>query len=189
MGDRIRGFIAIPLPREVIDRARTLQAQLREAGLRMRWVRPEAMHLTLKFLGDIDRTRIGEIDQALGTAVASTGPLALSAKGLGVFPTAKKARVLWMGVAGETSLLGNLHGRLDAQLTGLGFQAEKRRFNAHLTLARTRGRLDPQLLVSCIATIGGFEGVPFKAGKIVLYQSDLKSSGAVYTALAARDLK
>ena len=188
MGDRIRAFIAIPLPREVIDQARKLQDQLREEGLRMRWTRPEAMHLTLKFLGDIDRARSAEIEKALAAVGGPGGPLALAAKGLGVFPTVKKARVLWMGIAGKTHLLLAIHSRLEGQLAALGFQPEKRRFNAHLTLARAREPLDPRRLVSCIESIGGFKAVPFEARQIVLYQSELKPEGAVYTALASGDL-
>ncbi len=189
MGDRIRAFIAMPLPREVIDQARELQQQLRQESLRMRWVRPAAIHLTLKFLGDIDPHRVGDIEKALETAASSTGPLALAVKGIGVFPTLKRVRVLWMGIAGETSLLLECHQNLDAQLAKMGFKPEKRRFNAHLTLARAKGRLDPHRLVRCLETIGGFEAVPFAGRQITLYQSDLKPDGAVYTRLASRDLE
>jgi 2'-5' RNA ligase len=187
MGDRIRAFIAIPLPREVIDRARRLQQQLRQEGLR--WVRPEAIHLTLKFLGDIDRSWIADIEKALEATAGSSGPMALAAKGIGVFPTVKKARVLWMGIAGETQLLFECQQNLDAQLAPLGFTPGKRRFNAHLTLARAKGRLDPHRLIRCMDTIGGFEAVPFAARQITLYQSDLRPDGAVYTRLASKELE
>ncbi len=189
MGDRIRAFIAIPLPREVIDQARELQQQLRQEGLRMRWVRPAAIHLTLKFLGDIGPNRVGDIEKALEATASSTDPLPLAAKGIGVFPTLKKVRVLWMGIAGETPLLLECHQNLDAQLAEIGFKPEKRRFNAHLTLARARGRLDPHRLVRCMETIGGFKAVPFVGRRITLYQSDLKPAGAVYTRLASKDLE
>ena len=188
MGDRIRAFIAIPLPREVIDRARRLQQQLRQEGLRMRWVRPEAIHLTLKFLGDIDRSWIAGIEKALEATAGSSGTMALAAKGIGVFPTVKKTRVLWMGISGETPLLFECHRNLDAQLAPLGFTPGKRRFNAHLTLARAKGRLDPHRLVRCLEIIGGFEAVPFAARQITLYQSDLRPDGAVYTRLVSKDL-
>ncbi len=188
MGDRIRAFIAIPLPREVIDQARDLQQQLRQEGLRMRWVRPAAIHLTLKFLGDIDPNQVVDIEKAIEATANSTGPLALAAKGIGVFPTLKKVRVLWMGISGETSLLLECHQNLDVQLALMGLRQEKRRFNAHLTLARAKGRLDPHRLVRCMETIGGFEAVPFTGRQITLYQSDLKPDGAVYTRLASKDL-
>jgi len=188
MGASIRAFIAIPLPREVIDRARELQEQLRAAGLRLRWVRPRAIHLTLKFLGDIERARIADIETALTATAGSARPLRLAAQGLGVFPGVKKARVLWMGIAGETPALLKIQRHLEAGLVPLGFKAEKRRFSAHLTLARAKGRLDPHRLVECLETGGGFEAVPFEAREIVLFQSELKPDGAVYTRLASKNL-
>ena len=188
MGASIRAFIAIPLPRVVIDRARELQSRLRAEGLRLRWVRPRAIHLTLKFLGDIERARIAEIETALAAAAGFTGPLKLAAQGLGVFPGVKRARVLWMGIAGETPALLTLQRHLETGLVPLGFKAEKRRFNAHLTLARAKGRLDPRRLVRCLETLGGFAAVPFEAREIVLFQSALKPDGAVYTRLVSKNL-
>jgi len=187
MGDRIRAFIAIPLPREVIEHARHLQGELQTMGLRMRWVRPGAIHLTLKFLGDIDKSRVPGIGKAMAMTAGSVGPPALAAKGIGVFPNVKKARVLWMGLAGETVLLVDIHKRLEEQLAPLGIKPENRRFSAHLTLERTRGRLDPHSVVSCIEAIGGLAAVPFAVRQMVLYQSELKPDGAVYTALVSRD--
>ena len=189
MGDRIRAFIAIPLPRAVIDRARKLQQSLREEGLRMRWVRPEAIHLTLRFLGDIEPGRVADIENALEATVGATAAMALVAKGIGVFPTVKKARVLWMGVAGETPLLLACQKKLGAQLAPLGYEPEKRRFSAHLTLARAKGRLDPRRLVRCLERLGGFEAVPFTARRLELYQSDLKPGGAIYTRLVSKAFK
>jgi len=187
MEDRIRAFIAIPLPRQVKDTARMLQRRLQEAGVRMRWVKPGAMHLTLRFLGDIDENRVPGIEKTLAETVNKTDPPALSVKGIGVFPNVKKARVFWMGIAGRTPRLFDIRNRLENKLARLGYETERRRFSAHLTLGRARGRLDPRLLVRCIETIGGFQAVPFTARKLVLYKSDLRPDGAVYTALAVRE--
>jgi len=185
MGDRLRAFIAIPLPGDVKAQAREIQTQFRNTGLRLRWVKPHGMHLTLKFLGDIDQARVPAIETALQAAAGAGPPLTLAAKGIGVFPTVKKARVLWMGVAGDTPALHAIYGRLESQLETLGFKPEKRRFNAHLTLARAKGRLDPARLVGAMEAIGRFDPVPFEAREIVLYHSDLKPDGAVHTKLAA----
>ena len=185
MKESIRAFIAIPLPGEVKAQARAIQTEFRETGLRLRWVKPHGMHLTLKFLGDIDRIQVAGLETALEAAAGTSPVLNLAAKGLGVFPTLKKARVLWMGVAGETPALHAVYKHLETQLTPLGFKPEKRRFNAHLTLARAKGRLDPGRLVGALETIGGFEPVPFAARDLVLYRSDLKPDGAIHTKLAA----
>ena len=184
MKKSIRAFIAIPLPGEVKAQAREIQAQFGDTGLRLRWVKPRGMHLTLKFLGDIEQTQTAALEAALESAAGSSPVLKLAAKGLGVFPTLKKARVLWMGVAGDTPALHTVHQHLETQLVPLGFKPEKRRFNAHLTLARAKGRLDPARLVGALENIGGFEPIMFAARELVLYHSDLKPDGAVYTKLA-----
>jgi len=183
--ERIRAFIAIPIPGEVKAQALDIQTQFRKAGLRLRWVKPHGMHLTLKFLGDIDRAQVAAIETALQTAAGTSPPLKLAAQGIGVFPAPKKARVLWIGVAGDTSALHAIHGRLENALEPLGFKPEKRRFSAHLTLARAKGRLDPIQLVGGMETIGRFEPVWFEAREVALFRSDLKPDGAVYTKLAA----
>jgi len=183
--ESIRAFIAIPLPGEVKAQARDIQTQFHKTGLRLRWVKPHGIHLTLKFLGDIDRAQVAAIEAALQAATGAWPVLNLAAKGIGVFPTVKKARVLWMGVAGDTSALHAIHGRLQSELEPLGFKPEKRRFNAHLTLARAKGRLDPGRLVGGMETIGRFEPIPFAAREVILYRSDLKPDGAVYTKLTA----
>ena len=188
MRDRIRAFIAIPLPRQVTEKARMLQEHLQAAGVRMRWVRPGAIHLTLRFLGDIDKSRVPEIEKALVVTADRTGPLVLAAKGIGVFPGVKKARVLWMGISGETPRLFDTRKFLEEELARRGYRPEKKRFSAHLTLGRARGRLDPRLLVRCMGTVGAFEAVPFTARQLVLYESDLRPDGAVYTALVTRKL-
>ncbi len=189
MGHRIRAFIAVPLPAEVRDHARRLQGLLQEQGLGMRWVKPDAIHLTLKFLGDIDNEQVPVLEKALAAVALGTPPLALAVKGLGVFPNVKKARVLWMGLAGETALLHAAHKRLETQLVLMGYKPEKRRYSAHLTLARARGVLDPHRLVRCMEAAGGFEAVAFTARQMVLYQSDLRPGGAVYTVLVKKSLE
>jgi len=183
--ESIRAFIAIPLPGDVKAQAREIQTQFRDTGLRLRWVKPHGIHLTLKFLGDIDRTQVPVVETVLQVAAGTSPPLNLAAKGIGVFPTVKKARVLWMGVAGDTPALHTFYGRLETQLETLGFKPEKRRFNAHLTLARAKGRLDPARLVGAMEAIGRFEPIRFEAREVVLYRSELKPDGAVYTKLAA----
>lgn len=185
MKESIRAFIAIPLPGDVKGLAREIQMQFRNTGLRLRWVKPHGMHLTLKFLGDIERAQVPVIETALQAAAGNSPPLNLAAKGLGVFPTVKKARVLWMGVTGDTPALHTFYGRLETQLETQGFKPDKRRFNAHLTLARAQGRLDPTRLVGAMEAIGRFEPIRFEAREVVLYRSELKPDGAVYTKLAA----
>jgi 2'-5' RNA ligase len=96
--------------------------------------------------------------------------------------------VLWIGIGGETERLGQLHGRLDAELERIGFTRDKRPFRAHLTLARAKGAVNTRLLLDAMQTRGQYTVRPFQARQIILYQSDLRPQGAVYTARAKVDL-
>jgi RNA 2',3'-cyclic 3'-phosphodiesterase len=184
----LRTFVAVPLPDAVRNASGRLQERLRRQGLSMRWVKPGGIHLTLKFLGDVSTDALDGIAAALGQVAADAAPIALRAAGLGVFPGIRNPRVLWMGIQGATDRLIDLAGRVDAGLAACGFVPEKRPFRAHLTLARARSPVDPRHLGEILIAEGGFDPIPFSADAIVLYQSELKPDGAVYTRLATRPL-
>jgi 2'-5' RNA ligase len=182
----IRAFIAFPLPDPVIAHLRTLQESLGEAGLDdLRFVRPENIHLTLRFLGDVDPSAVDGIADAMTEAAADTPPLSLTAKGIGAFPTVRKARVVWAGLAGATAELISFQGRVAEALELRGFPRERRRFTAHLTLARVRERqtVDPERLVAAMESLNALASPPFSAGELTLFQSELRPGGAVYTPL------
>ena len=184
----VRAFIAFPLPPEVIAHIRQIQAGIRAHDFPLRWVRPENIHLTLKFLGDTEQSAIGEIAGAMAETVRDTEPLTLEARGLGVFPGVRKPRVLWAGLAGETEALIRLQGRLADKLADLGFPRESRPFRAHLTLARTKGRTEARRLVQAMSEFGALASPPFATDEMVLYRSDLRPAGAVYTRLESVSL-
>ncbi len=184
MPETLRTFVAVPLPETVRDVAARLQDRLRHQGLSMRWVKPEGIHLTLKFLGDVSSDALDGIAAVLARVAAGAAPLDLRAAGLGVFPGIRQPRVLWMGIQGPTDRLIGLARRIDSDLADCGFAVEKRPFRAHLTLARARAPIEPRHLGEALAAEGGFDPVPFAAGEIVLYRSELKPDGAVYTRLA-----
>ncbi len=188
MADTLRAFIAIPLPPEVTDLAADLQTRLRSGGLKLRWVRLQGMHLTLKFLGDIPESLVGDLGRAMQRAGSGFGSVDLTTQGMGVFPGIRRPRVLWLGIGGETERLGQLHGRLDAELEQIGFARDKRPFRAHLTLARAKGVVNARLLLDAMQTRGQYAARPFQAQQMILYQSDLQPRGAVYTARAKVDL-
>ncbi|MFP4309053.1 MAG: RNA 2',3'-cyclic phosphodiesterase, partial [Desulfococcaceae bacterium] len=109
----IRAFIAFSLPEPVIAHLRILQKSLRDAGLDdLRFVRPENIHLTLRFLGDVDPSAVDAIAGAMAEAAAEAAPLSLTARGIGAFPAVRKARVVWAGLAGETAELISFRGRV-----------------------------------------------------------------------------
>ena len=190
---QIRTFIAIELD-ETINAALTdLQGQLKAEAPRgsVRWVRPEGIHLTLKFLGDVPVNSIGEVEQALTQACAGFSAFSFSVEGLGCFPNPRRPRVVWVGVREESGALKRLQKAVEDGMEKLGFAPEGRRFHAHLTLGRTQRRASSgdvrrlgQLVTETdIGLLGQME-----VRAVSLIKSDLRPTGAVYTQLAAARL-
>ncbi len=181
--ESLRTFIAFPLPASIRDHIQSIQDGVRAEGLRMRWVKPENIHLTLKFLGNVAPADIEGIAEAMAETVQSAPVIRLGAKGLGVFPGISRPRVLWVGLQGETHALIEIQKRLDERLGRIGIAPDTRPFKAHLTIARAKGSLNSKTLAEAMAVLGNTESAPFTADKMVLYQSELKPDGAVYTRL------
>ena len=188
MSDTIRTFIAFQLPGKIISSIRKVQDGIKSYGFKIRWVHPENIHLTLKFLGDIDTVDIEKIGDAVIRTVKGHAPLSLTAKGIGVFPAIKRPRVIWAGITGQIDLLIGLQKILDETLEEIGFPKESRSFKGHLTLGRMKGKIDPKRLVDAIKEFQGFESETFVADKIFLFKSELKPAGAVYTKLMSVSL-
>jgi 2'-5' RNA ligase len=132
----IRAFIAIELDRAVLQRIGEATASLQDQIPGIRWTPDENRHLTLKFLGDIDESRVESIGKALERELSLFPRFTIHAKGLGVFPEVRKPRILWVGVEGIP--LVQLAERVDIALATLGFEREQRRFTPHLTIGRWR---------------------------------------------------
>lgn len=158
----------------------------------MRWVDPNSIHLTLKFLGDIDVNMTGKITAVMEEAVRGVHPLHLEISGLGVFPNPRRVQVVWVGLTGELERLGQLQKRIEAGLTPLGFAAESRSFTPHLTLARVRERATPYERQDLGRLI---EGTHFEAAcglnveSVNLMKSQLTREGPVHTRLSSVVLK
>lgn len=158
----------------------------------MRWVDPNSIHLTLKFLGDIDVNMTGKITAVMEEAVRGVHPLHLEISGLGVFPNPRRVQVVWVGLTGELERLGQLQKRIEAGLTPLGFAAESRSFTPHLTLARVRDRATPYERQDLGRLI---EGTHFEADcglnveSVNLMKSQLTREGPVHTRLSSVVLK
>ena len=188
MPDTTRAFIAIELPEEIIAFIRKIQEGLRSYGFKARWVRPENIHLTLKFLGDINNEDIKKAGDAIISAASENASMSLGAKGIGFFPGVKRSRVIWTGIAGQTRELAELQKTLDGKLDTIGFPKEKRPFKGHLTIARIKRKIDARRLVDAMKEFGRFESKTFMADEVILFKSELKPSGAVYTKLMSAAL-
>jgi len=188
MSDTTRAFIAIELPEEIIAFIRKIQEGIKSYGFKARWVRPENIHLTLKFLDNINNEDIKKAGDAIISAAGENASMSLGAKGIGVFPGVKRPRVIWTGIAGQTKELTDLQKTLDGKLETVGFPKEKRPFKGHLTIARIKGKVDARRLIDAMKEFGRFESKTFIADEVVLFKSELKPSGAVYTKLMSAAL-
>ena len=188
MGQTQRVFIAIALPDALAVRMKALQDQLKNAGLKLRWVRPANIHLTLKFLGDLPPVDSEFVSDLLARICRRHPALQLTVQGLGVFPGFRKPRVLWTGVGGQTRELFSLQQDVEAELAQAGIPREKRPFKGHLTLGRFK-QAAPPLLANAVETVGGFDPLAFNARQVTLFKSDLRPQGAVYTGLGHYELQ
>ena len=181
----MRSFIAFKPPEGIARHIGRLQAHLRSEGIEARWVKPANIHLTLKFLGETDPARDGDIRRAMQASVADQAPLNLALGGLGGFPTISRPRVLWQAVAKEVERLQAIQQRLEALLVPCGFPRERRPFRGHLTIGRIRHpkRWRPEM-ATIVKGMPDLPLQPFVVDALVWYQSRLLPGGAEYTALA-----
>lgn len=181
MSESLRAFLAVDLPERVREQVAAAQARLRAAAPEpVRWTPPEKLHLTLKFLGDaFPAEQIPRLVSAVASRLARLERFEVALAGYGAFPSAREARVLWIGVAGGARELGRLARRLDAAGARAGTPRDKRPFRAHLTLGRLRRavRVDT-LALECPAID------PFPVEEVVLFQSRTDPGGSSYVPLA-----
>jgi 2'-5' RNA ligase len=189
MSETIRAFIAIPLPESLLKRLVRVQRQLQQQvpPRSVRWVRPEGIHLTLKFLGDMSTTKLPQIEAALA-AVARNGPACtFTVAGLGCFPNPRRPRVVWVGIEEPTGRLAALQDAIEEVVAPFGYPPEGRGFTPHLTLGRVHRKAnhsDRARIGEVVTTteVGTLSQVP--VGHFSLIRSDLKPTGAEYTTLA-----
>lgn len=186
MTDTQRLFIAAELPGEALDALEDLQADLKDRtpDRAVRWVRPEGIHVTLKFLGDVPVSQIPDLHAALDEAVKGHAPFKLRAEGLGAFPTMQRPSVVWVGVEGDIRQLKALRRSVEENVSPLGYPTENRSFTPHLTLGRVQrraARSDVDTVGELVqgADVGVLASWPVDA--LGLIRSELKPGGAVYT--------
>jgi RNA 2',3'-cyclic 3'-phosphodiesterase len=180
----VRLFVAIEIEAAIRQRINEFVARLESNISGARWVRPEGLHITLKFLGNVEDKRRTTIEQALRSVPGRA--FGLSLKGLGMFPNPRSPRVLWVGIEADTEL-EQLAGRVDEQMFSAGFEREKRGFSPHVTLARfnqrPRGNLG-SLLSDAQPSFG-----TMTASQFHLWESKLSPQGSRYTKLASFELE
>ncbi len=178
----IRSFLAIELPKPILRKIEEVQAELRSAHADVRWVSPEKIHLTLKFFGNIEESRIDSIFKSIEEPVRSTPPFSLKVRGVGAFPSMKSPRVIWLGLINGQSLT-SLQRQIETELEKIGFQPEDRPFHPHLTLGRMKSSRGKDELGRRMEKHKEEEFGDFHVERVILFKSDLKPSGPIYTAL------
>jgi len=193
MMEQIRAFIAIELSDAVKDSLSSIRHMLRPAEHPyVKWVAPEGIHLTLKFLGNIAQDRVPQITEAIAQAAQDVAPFQIQIGRLGAFPNMGRPQVIWVAIEGEVEGLIALQRGIDQALIPLGFAPESRSFTPHLTLGRLRERASPaerkRIGERMIAT--EFEGgSAMEVSEISLMRSKLTPQGAIYSRIASVELK
>lgn len=180
----MRVFVAVDLPERLRAELGELVSDLRDPGADVRWVDPDQMHLTLKFLGDTEPDEIEAVDQALRRAAGPVPPTGCRLQGVGSFPHLRRPRVIWAGVEPEGEGLSELHEGIEGELVGLGFAREKRRFHPHVTLGRVKGGGGKEELAAAVESREELELGRFTVDEFQLYESELSPEGARYTVLS-----
>jgi len=187
----MRCFIAIDIDEAIKADLADVQAQIKgqldlEPGA-VRWVQPEGMHLTLKFLGDIKDTQSVDICSATQIVCERHQAFTVEVKEVGFFG-GRLARVVWMGVGSDSQALLNLQGDLEAQLDQAGWPAEARRFSGHLTLGRVKQSRAGLALAQALSEFRDVNLGTIPVQQVSVYQSQLRPQGPLYTALAKYQL-
>ena len=148
-----------------------------------KWVEPDNMHLTLKFLGNVDAERVSEIARVLDPIAVKNHRFSMGFRGLGAFPTERQPRIVWIGVQAGRRNVMSLAGEIEQALTPLGFPPEDRPFHPHLTLARVKSMRDAHALMDIIRSHHDADLGETEVDHLALYQSTLMPEGPVYKAL------
>ncbi len=182
---KMRTFLALTPSVEVAAEIASLQQAIGRHRLNIKWVLPENLHLTLKFLGELTPAQIDRVCRAATRAAPCVSPpIKLSARGLGVFPHYRRPRVIWTGLSGDTPPLFALQETLADNLAEIGFAKEKRKFTAHLTIGRIKAAIDGKALAAVLNNFLDFHSKPFYLERFILYKSVLGSRGPTYSRLA-----
>jgi len=177
---QFRGFIAVDI--DVFPKLLEFEKEIKETGANVKLVEPENVHITLKFLGDTNESRIDEIDKIMKDAVKGIDPFNIQLKGAGVFPNQNYIKVIWIGIK-QGEPIGVIASKIDEQLSKMGFKKEKRGFSPHLTIARVKSARGKDEILHVIAKYGDVQFVDIRVDSIKLKKSDLTPKGPIYTTL------
>ena len=185
----MRTFIAIELPPEIHSALAELQNELMGSRADVKWVKPENIHLTLKFLGEIDERQLTAVIRILEETAQSQPAFSVSLSSLGAFPKLEHPRVIWVGINRASEKIRKIAEMLEEKISLIGLTREERPFASHVTIGRVRSALHRGELVNQLKTARLKEGQEFLVTKLTLFQSILSAQGPAYTLLKEANLK
>ncbi|MGE5327416.1 MAG: RNA 2',3'-cyclic phosphodiesterase [Deltaproteobacteria bacterium] len=178
----MRAFIAIDLPDAVRGGLARWQKTFGAVCRDARWTRPEGIHLTLKFLGEISSQQVNQVSKALAD-LGAIEPIRISIRGFGFFPNARRPRVFWAGIS-SSQALSALASRVEAAMETMGFAREQREYNPHLTLARFKMPRPQPELATAVEKQGELDLGSFEASEFYMFESVLSLGSAQYRKVA-----
>jgi 2'-5' RNA ligase len=187
---KIRSFLAFDIPDGVKEELGKAIAVLSPKVRGLRWVRPDRMHCTIRFFGDVEEELLmGRLSDVIEREVRHQTPIGLAAHGIGVFPNWRYPRVLWAGIEGETDAIISLHAKLEEAFSEFGLVHDPRVLRLHLTLARAKAPIkDGEALVGMVEKMGEQDFGAFRVDSLTLYKSVLTREGPIYTPLRSFQL-
>ncbi len=189
MEDRcMRCFVAIDVSEEVRFSIGGAIEQMRGLSKGVRWVPPDHLHLTLKFLGEADDSMVLQIQERLSLLCCRHATFALKVSGAGGFPNLRRPNVLWVGID-ESGPLGLLNGDIEQSMAELGFEREEKRFSPHLTVGRVKSMSGLEAVVREWITFKDAVFGTITVGEVLLMKSTLKPGGAEYSKIAGFKLQ
>ncbi len=184
----LRCFISIELPPEVKENISEAETRLKGFGADVKWINPDSLHITLKFLGRTPEELLPDIKNALASAINGHEGFGLLLKSMGAFPSMKRPRVIWVGIEDSERFIG-LQRAIETSMSGLGFGPEERAFKPHLTIGRVRSLKGIDSLMKELLLLKDSDFGAVHADEVSLMKSELHPTGAKYFKLAGFGLR
>ena len=184
----IRCFVAIEIPEAIQDQLAQIQEMLRKQIQKASWVKPGNIHLTLKFLGDVDAENLESIGQAIEGVTIHHSPFSLRIGGVGAFPSLGRPSVLWAGIKVGGERVSALAQDINQALSPCGFSPDNKKFNPHLTIARLNGRMDLRPYANQYRQYDDIDGADLTVHEISLIRSQLHPKGSIHSTLQSYTL-
>ncbi len=186
---KLRTFVAIEIPQEVRHRSTQMVHAMAQATDSVRWVDTDNLHVTLKFLGDVEDRDIYSVCRAASNSVVSLEPFSVSCRGIDAFPSRGRPKTVWLGIDDDELKLTNLFARLDVELSNIGYPREPRKYIPHLTLGRIQhGRRNLGDLVAIMESLAERSAGNLPVESLTVFTSELHRSGPVYTVVGRAPL-